>query len=161
MKPIIGLFWREVDTSLAVKKLNEAGVVEDRISVLTQESAIRSLIGCEPTCVVSRYAAWGASFGIVIYGIFGLVAGWCQCNLLGFEQTFGVVAFLGAILAGAFIGGFLGGIVGMAEFEKDSHLYIQGARMGGRLIVVQASEEDAERVRFILEQDKASGVKSL
>lgn len=33
--------------------------------------------------------------------------------------------------------------------------------MGGRVIVVQANEEDAEKVTFILRQEKASGVKSL
>jgi hypothetical protein len=161
MKPIIGLFRREVESSLSVNRLKEAGYAEEEISVLTQESAIRKLLGCEPTCVVSRYAAWGISFGIAIYAIFGMVAGWCQCNLLGFGQVYGFFTVLGVLLAGAIVGGLLGCIVGVAEFEKDSHLYVQGARLGGRVIVVQASEEDAERVKRILEQENASGVKAL
>jgi hypothetical protein len=75
--------------------------------------------------------------------------------------VYGIFTVLGVLLAGAIVGGLLGCIVGVAEFEKDSHLYVQGARLGGRVIVVQASEEDAERVKRILEQENASGVKAL
>jgi hypothetical protein len=160
MKPVIGLFWHEADISLAVKRLLEAGFSEDKISILTQESAIRRILGCKPVDMVSKYAAWGAFFGITIYGIFGLVAGWCQCNLFSLGQAYGIGAFLGVILGGAFVGGFLGCIAGVAESEKDSHLYVQGARLGGRVIVVQANEEESARVTNILEQQKASGVKS-
>ena len=161
MKPVIGFFWYEIDTSRAVNRLKQAGFAEDKISILTQESAIRSLLGCKPVVVVPKYAALGAFFGIIIYGIFGLVAGWCQCNWFSFEQMYGIGAFLGIILGGAFVGGFLGCIAGVAESEKDSHLYVQGTRMGGRVIVVQVYEEDAESVASILEQEKASGVKSI
>jgi hypothetical protein len=161
MKPIIGLFRREDETSFSVNRLREAGYAEDKVGILTQESTIRELLGCEPTCVVSRYAAWGISLGIVIYAIFGMVAGWCQCNLLGFGQVYGIFTILAVLLAGAIIGAILGSIVGIAEFEKNSHLYVQGARLGGRVIVVQASDEDAERVKRILEQANASGVKAL
>ena len=161
MKPVIGFFWHETDISLAVNRLQEAGFAEDKISILTQESAIRNLLGCKPGIVVPKYAAWGAFFGIITYGIFGLVAGWCQCNLFSFEQVYGIGAFLGVILGGAFVGGFLGCIAGVAESEKDSHLYVQGARMGGRVIVVQANEENTAEATLILEQEKASGVKSL
>jgi len=160
MNPIIGLFWHEIDTTQAVNRLKEAGFTEVKISILTQESAIRSILGCEPAGVVSKYAAWGAFFGIIIYGIFGLVAGWCQCNLFSFGQAYGIGAFLGVILAGAFVGGFLGCIAGVAESEEDSHLYVQGARMGGRVVVVQANMEDAAKATFILKQEKALGVKS-
>ena len=161
MYPVIALFWREVDTTQAVNRLKKAGFVEDKIGVFTQESAIRSLLDCKPSEVVPKYAAWGAFFGIIIYGIFGLVAGWCQCNWFSFEQMYGIGAFLGIILGGVFVGGLLGCIAGIAESEEDSHLYIQGIRMGGNVIVVQANEEDIERAISILEQEKASGVKSL
>jgi hypothetical protein len=161
MKSVIGMFQREVDISLSIKRLKEAGFSDGNISTLTKESTIRKLLGCEPTSVVSRYIAWGASFGIAIYGIFGLFAGWCQCNLHGFGRAYGIGAFLGAVLVGAFVGGILGSIVGVAEFEKDSHLYIQGARRGGKVIIVQAGEKDTERAKLILEQENASGVKTL
>ena len=161
MYPVIGLFWREVDTAQVVNKLKEAGFPEDKISIFTQESALRSLLGCKPSDVIPKYATLGVLFGIIIYGIFGLLAGWCQCNWFNFEQMYGIAAFLGIILGGVFVGGFLGCIAGIAESEEDSHLYIQGARLGGRVIIVQANRENVERALSILEQAKASGVKSL
>jgi len=161
MRSIIGLLKGESDVTRSTQRLKEAGLPEDRISVFTQENAIRKILGCEPTCVVSRYAVWGASIGIAVYALFALFAGLCQCNLLHFGQAFGFGTFLGGILAGTIVGGGLGALVGAAEFEQDSHLYVQGARMGGRVIVIQASEADADRVKLILEQEKALGVKAL
>jgi hypothetical protein len=161
MRSIIALFRDEDEVARSTQKLKEAGLPDDKISVLTQGSAIRKLLGCEPTCVVTRYALWGASLGIAAYAISALLAGLCQCNLLHFGQAYGIGTFLGGILAGAFVGGGLGCMVGAAEFEKDSHLYVQGARMGGRVIVIQVSEEESDSVKLILQQEKASGVKTL
>jgi hypothetical protein len=162
MNTIIGLFlYDEGFEYPVVERLKEAGIAGRRISILSNPHAVSRLLGCEPTCVVSRYAVRGASLGIVIISIFGVVAGWCQCNFLGFGQVYGMVAFLGALLAGVFIGGFLGCILGVAKFEKDSHLYVQGVRMGGKVIAIQASEEAAGMVKRILEQENASGVKVL
>lgn len=125
MRSIIGLHRDEADITRSTQRLKEAGLPEDRISIFTQESAIRKLLGCDPICVVSRFAAWGVSIGIAAYVLPALLASLCQCNLFHFEQVYGVGTFLGGILAGAFIGGFLGCLVGAAEFEKDSHLYVR------------------------------------
>jgi hypothetical protein len=161
MKPLIGLFGRGVDTTQTINRLKQVGIGEDKINFLTQESAIRRLLGCEPRGLVSRYIAWGAFFGIAIYGIFGLVASFCQCNLLHFEHNFGIGTILALTLGGAFVGGIIGCLIGAAESEKDSHLYVQGARIGGRVIVVQTGEEDFENVKLILEQANVSGVRPL
>jgi hypothetical protein len=161
MISVIGLFNEEGDAARSIQKLKDAGFSEDRISLITRENAIHKLLGCEPACVMRRYAAWGASIGIAIYATLGIFAGICQCNLLHLDPAYGIGTFLGGTLAGAFVGGALGCLVGAAEYEKDSHLYIQGARMGGRVIAIQADEEDAENVKLILEREKALGVKAL
>lgn len=161
MSSIIGLFRGEEDIKNLVQRLAETGHPDNRIDVFTEESAIRKLLGCEPTCVVTRYAVLGASLGIAVYALFGLFAGLCQCNLLHYGQVYGVGTFLGGILAGAFVGGVIGGIIGAAEYEEGSHLYVQGARLGGKVIVVQAGEEDVESLKLLMEQEKASGVKLL
>jgi hypothetical protein len=161
MRSIIGLLQGEDDKARSIQKLKEAGVPKDRINIYTQENAIRKLLGCEPTCVVLRYAGWGATIGIVVYGLFALFAGLCQCNLFEFDQAIGIGTFLGGIVAGAFVGAGLGGMAGAAEYEKNSHLYVQGARIGGSVIVIQTREEEVDSVKHILEQEKASGVKAL
>lgn len=160
MVSVIGLFRGEDDVKRSTQRLKEAGLPEDRINIFTQENAILKLLGCEPGCTISKYAGWGAAIGIGIYAVFAVFAGLCQCNLFHFGQAYGLCTFLGGILAGAFVGGALGCLAGAAAFEQDSHLYVQGARMGGRVIAIQASEEEAESVKLILEQEKASGVKA-
>lgn len=161
MVSVIGLLRGEDAVKRSTQRLKEAGLPEAGIIIFTQESAIRKLLGCEPICIISRYALWGASIGVAVYAIFALFAGLCQCNLFHFGQAYGIGTFLGGILAGAFVGGGMGCLVGAAEFEKDSQLYVQGARMGDRMIVIKAREEDADRVKLILEQEKALGVKAL
>jgi hypothetical protein len=161
MNAVIGLFRGEAQASRSIGSLREIGLGEGDIRLLSQEDAIRKLLGCAPTCIVPTYAVWGALIGVAIYAIFGLAAARCQCNLLGLRGVFGVGAFIGAVLAGAFVGGFLGFILGFAEFEEDSHLYVQGVRLGGRVIVVQAGEGEAEKVKRLLEGENASGVRTI
>jgi hypothetical protein len=161
MRLIIGLFREKDELTRSTQRLEEAGFLTDKIDVLTDENAIRKLLGCKPTCVVTNYAIWGASIGIAVYATSGLLAGLCQCNLFHFGVGLGFGTFLGGILAGAFIGGVLGCLIGAAEYEKDSHLYVQGARMGGKVMVVRVSEDETESVKYLLQQEKASGVKVL
>jgi hypothetical protein len=161
MVPVIGMFRSEEDVRLSKLRLMESGLQQDKVSVYSQEKAIQKLLNCKPTCVVTHYAGWGAIAGASIYAIFAVLAGLCQCNLFNFDQSYGAGTFLGGILAGLFLGGALGVLVGAAEYEKDTHLYVQGARMGAKVIVVQADEEDVEKVRHILEQARATGVKNL
>jgi hypothetical protein len=153
MISIIGLFNDEDDAARSIRKLKDAGIPEDKISIITQENAIRRMLGCKPACVVRRYAAWGVSIGIAIYATLGLFAGIGRCNLLHFGHAYGI---------GTFVGGVMGCLVGTAEYEKDSHLHVQGARMGDRVVAtIQASEENAENVKLILGQGKALSVKAL
>ena len=161
MTSIIALFRGEDHLARSVNRLKEAGFSEDRLQVLNQENAILSLLGCDPKCTVSRYTALGACLGMAAYAIPALLAGLCQCQIFQYGQIYGLGAFAGGILAGAFIGGGLGLFYGVAESEKDSQLYVQGTRRGGRVIVIETQELEAENVKEILEQEKACGVKTL
>jgi hypothetical protein len=161
MTSLIALIKGDEPLARLVQRLKEAGFSEDRVRVLNQEKAILRILGCDPRCTVSRYAALGAFLGAAAYAIPALLAGLCQCNLFQFSQVYGIGAFAGGILAGAFIGGGLGVFYGAAEFEKDSQLYVQGTRIGGSVIVIHTYEAEVENVRYILEQEKASGVKTL
>jgi hypothetical protein len=161
MASVIALIKGDEHLARLVQRLKEAGFSEDRIRVLNQEKAILRVLDCDPKCTVSRYAALGAFLGVAAYAIPALLAGLCQCNLFHFDQVYGVGTFAGGILSGIFIGGVLGVFYGAAEFEKDSHIFVQGTRIGGSVIVIQTSEAEVENLRYILEQEKASGVKTL
>jgi hypothetical protein len=161
MAAVIGLFRNEVDVSAAIQKLNQAGFPQESIEIQTNPSLIKGLLGCKATKTVTKYAAWGALFGIAVYLIFTLVAGWCECTIFGFGRNLAFIIVLAGLLIGTIIGALMGCLVGVDQYEKDTHLYVQGMRQGGRLIIVQASEADAKRVQSLLEQERISGVRTL
>ena len=161
MSSIIGLFRSEAVIDSTINRLKEAGIAEEKISLMSNPKTISKLLGCDPTCVIKNYTIWGVAIGIAIYAIFGVVAALCQCNLMQYGQEYGISAFLGAVLAGMFVGGFIGILVGVGEAEKDTHLYVQGIRLGGKVISIQIPEVDVERVKHILTMENVLGVKVL
>ena len=161
MKSIIGLFSYESAVNPAVERLKDAGIAGDQISILSNPKTIDELFGCDPVCVIKNYTVWGILIGIGTYAIFGAAAALCQCNLMQYGQVYGIGTFLGAILAGAFVGGVIGVLVGAGEAEKDTHLYVQGVHLGGRVISIQVPDENVEPVKQILAEENVTGVKVL
>jgi hypothetical protein len=161
MKSITALLENDDMATRSCQRLKEAGLGEDRINIITEENSIRKLLNCEPMCVVARFALRGAILGVAVYALFAVFAGLCQCDLFHFGQAYGVGTFLGGILAGVFVGGGLGSLVGAAQFEQDSHVYIQGVRMGGRVILIQTQDAETDLVKRILEEERAFDVKML
>lgn len=161
MNSIIGLFRSEAEVDPTIIRLKEAGIAEERISLTSNPKTISKLLGCNPTRMIKNYTILGAAIGIAIYAIFGVVAALCQCNLMQYGQEYGIGAFLGAVLAGTFVGSFIGILVGMGEAEKDTHLYVQGIRLGGKVISVQIPEVDVDHVKHILTMENVLGVKVL
>lgn len=161
MKTVIGVVPVNADTDQPVQKLSETGISKDRVSVITQENEIKQLINCEPAQKIGQYAALGATIGVAIYGIFGLFAAMCQCNLLQFGKVYGIGTLIGGILAGALVGGFLGALVGVANLEKDECFYIQAIRLGSKVIAVQAGEGEIERVKRVLKRENATGIRAV
>jgi hypothetical protein len=161
MVNIIGLFPRSQDEDYQIKKLEEAGFKNENIQVLTKVNTIRKLLGCEPRQVVAKFAGLGAFFGIAVYGIFALVASWCECYLLHFsiDIAFGII--LAGLATGALIGGFLGCIIGLAEYEQDTHRYTQGVIMGEKVFVLRTEENDIEKARTTLHQLGCVGIKMI
>jgi hypothetical protein len=161
MDIVIGLLSAKQKPIDEINHLEETGITRDNIRVLNQIGAIYKLFGCNPKREVIKYAGWGALFGILIYGIFSAAAGWCECNIFKFSTIIGLeVVFIG-LLFGGLGGGFMGSIVGMAMFEKDTHLYIQGVRMGDKVITVQSDKEDTLKVDQMLRQIGCTGVKAI
>ncbi len=161
MKDVIGLFDPETEISVPLQQLRQAGFSENHIGVIASPKAVNQLLDCKPVRVITYYAAWGAGIGASIYAIFAVFAGWCQCNLLQYGQAYGVGTFLGGILAGTFVGGLIGTLVGAAESEKETHLYVQGVRMGGTVLHVEVNESEAARATAIFQAEYARGIKTI
>jgi hypothetical protein len=161
MRSIIGLFISEAVVEPTIVRLKEAGIAGEQISILSNPKTINALLGCDPACVIKNYTAWGVVIGIGVYAIFGAAAAICQCNLMQYGQVYGIGAFLGAVLAGTFVGGIIGVLVGAGEAEKDTHLYVQGIRTGGKVITIKVLDEDVDRIQYILAMENVTGVKVL
>lgn len=161
MSTVIGLFPCNQEVSHQIRRLEEDGFARESIRVLTQVGAIQKLLGCEPNHVVAQYAGWGAFSGIAVYSIFALVAGWCECNLFQFSRIIAFDTILVGTLFGALIGGIIGGITGMAEYEKDTHLYTQGVKTGNKVLVLKTESRDIERAKSTLRQVGCIGVRMI
>lgn len=160
MKSVIGMIRCEEAVCPAVDRLKGAGIPEEQINILSSPDSISKLLGCDPACVIRNYITWGVVVGIAVYSVFGLAAAFCECNLMQFGQPYGIGAFIGAILAGTLVGVVIGALVGAGEAEKETHLYLQGVRLGGKVISIQVPDEDAARIERLLDMDNITGVKA-
>lgn len=87
MGSVIGLILREAAVDTAVERLKEAGIYEERISILSNPNTLNKLLGCDPACVIKNYTVWGTAIGIGIYAILGMAAAICQYNLMQYGQA--------------------------------------------------------------------------
>jgi hypothetical protein len=161
MVSIIGLLAGKTSLYRSIKRLEEAGLAENRMHIISQENNLRKLFSCQPKCVVYRYTIAGASIGIAIFGVFGLLTGLYHYTLLNYGLTYPLSTTIGGILSGILVGGTMGYLVGVSALEKDMQPYLEGARTGGQVISIQIDEEAIEEIKNILEQENALGVRVL
>jgi hypothetical protein len=161
MSAAIGLYPCNQEVDHQIHKLEEAGYSKDRISVISQARSIYQLMDCYPAPVVSRYAGWGVFFGILIYGIFALVASWCECNIFQYSHEIAFGTVLVGVLFGGSIGAFIGCITGMAEYENQTHLYTQGIQMGNKVLLLRVNTEESELAKKALRNIGCTGIKAL
>jgi hypothetical protein len=161
MGTIISLLPTERDAASEVERLVKTGIPKRKIQILTQDKAIRDIFGCDPICTIRNYAILGALLVGSIYMIFGIVATWCECNLMGFDHSFGLLTLFGGVLAGGFVGGVLGAIIGLGESEKETHLYIQKAHQGAKVILIKTTKEEADQTKIMLQHEGYMGIKTI
>ena len=161
MRMIIGILPNQFDIISKVNGLVEFGLPSENIQILTKENSIQKALGCDPICTVKYYAVGGAVLIGVIYSIFGLVAAWCECNLLSFDQPYGYLTLIGSVLAGGLVGGILGAMLGLGESEKHSHLYVQEARLGATVVLVNTMGDNAEQTKEFMRRGGFIGIKTL
>lgn len=159
MRKIIGLLPGGSNIQLQFNELELQGLSSEDIHILNRENNVRDALGCEPFCKVRDSSLLGALIGITIYAVFGLVAAWCECNLLGYGGPYGIFTLVGGILAGLFVGGSLGALVGLANSESGAHLYIQGVRMGDEMVVIEVPDQKVEIIKNLLIRSGLRGVK--
>lgn len=160
MSQVVGLFWQGSDADHSINDLEQGGFSKDSIAQIHSNQAIRELFDCcDPVRIVGKYAGLGALFGVLTYGTFALVAGWCECAIFAYGREFALGILLAGILAGTIVGGMIGLFIGWAEADKDVQFYVQGMRLGARVLAVQAREAEIEKARDILNRANAHEVR--
>ena len=159
MSTVFGLFPSNQDVCEEFQRIEDAGFAKDNIRLLTSDGTFYKLVGCDPNRIVAKYAVQGALFGIATYGIFFLVAVWCDCNLYPQSYSIAFEIILVVILLGALISVIIGGFTGKAEYERDTHLYTHGINIDKKVIVLQTQGEDEEKAVITIRQIGCLGVR--
>jgi hypothetical protein len=130
------------------------------MDILGDGRTVWERLGGDQDHIVAKYAAWGGLIGLAIYGPFGLTASMCECMLFDYNPTIGIGILLAFMAAGTIFGAFIGSFVGAGELGNITHLYTEGVRRGGALVVVQTTDDLASSAMSILRQEHALGVKA-
>lgn len=158
---ITRLFDRHEDAAAAVRRLEEAGIPHQDISLVANNVEGRHLSegrrdGVDNTDAGDG-AAEGATAGGLLGGGAGLLAGLGMLAIpglgpvvaAGWLVSTAVGAAVGAAAGGA-AGGLLGALKDAGHSDEDAEVYAEGVRRGGTLVSVRASSEadraTAERV---------------
>jgi len=159
MKTVIGLLPRSEDAASTINNITKVGFAEDEVRVLTNPHAVWEHLGSDQHHLVAKYAGWGALIGIAIYGPFGLAASTCECMFFSYSLAVGIGILFAFIVAGVALGAFIGSFVGAGELGNITHLYTEGVRRGGALMVVRTNDELVSKAVNILRQESVFGVK--
>lgn len=163
-KTVVGLFGSPQQAERVVRDLLDSGFNRDDISLTARHEDGDTAADLDASGSVSSEsggtkagtgAATGATIGTAIGGVGGLLAGLGLLAIPGVGPIIAagpLVAALTGAGIGAATGGLLGGLVGLGIPEEHAGLYAEGVRRGGYLVIVNASDDDADRAAEIFDR---------
>jgi hypothetical protein len=168
MKSVVGIFTSRAAAESAAERLQRAGISSEQLNFLTPGSSPAQLDavpttdaeqpGHAPVLGGVVGGAAGASSGILGAAVVStLVPGVGPVMAIGLAAA--SILGLGGAIAGAAAGGALEGALSQGLPKDELFIYEDALRQGRTVLIVMAEgEEQAERVRDVLEQ---SGAESL
>ena len=160
---VVGLFDTIDDAHGALQDLRQAGVPADTISFVARDATgeYARHLGADRAPAQNGSHAQGhdaMSTGAVVGGVAGLLVGLVALAVPGIGPAIAIgtfTTFLDAGMIGAVTGGFMGILIGAGISEADAHVYAEGVRRGGALVMVEAATPvDADRVAAIFRQHR-------
>lgn len=153
MRTISGLFDSHADARQAVAALEAAGVPSRDISIVSNKA-----VG-EHESLAGEGAGTGAGIGAVAGGGLGLLTGLGLMAIPGVGPVVAagwLAATAAGAVAGAVAGGAAGGIIGSLMDagvpEEHAHVYAEGVRRGGSLVVARVDDDRLDAAQSILSQ---------
>lgn len=171
-RTVTRLFDTHTEALTAVNRLQEAGINEDAISIVSnnsddwhgkhQASNSDGPLGNrhgdgDGENDAAEGAGKGATTGGLLGGGAGLLAGLGMLAIpglgpvvaAGWLASTAVGAIAGAVAGGA-TGGLLGALKDAGHSDEEAHVYSEGVRRGGTLVSVRADEVDGDRIENLL-----------
>ncbi|HEX6289710.1 MAG TPA: hypothetical protein VFZ66_10995 [Herpetosiphonaceae bacterium] len=163
MKNVVGLFESIRDAEAVVRELRAAGISDADISFAGRNADAATMEANTYTTEGHSEAAEGAGFGAtggtIVGGLTGLLVGLGAITIPGVGPVIAagtLATALGSAALGAGIGaaagGLLGALVGAGIPEEDAHVYSEGIRRGGSLVMAQVSDNMVDTTLDIMER---------
>jgi hypothetical protein len=151
MKTVTGLFDSSDEARSAVDALEEAGIPSEHLSIVG------------PDGTTAEGAAGGAGIGAAVGGLGGLLAGLGAFAIPGIGPVIGagwLVAALAGAAAGGVAGGLLGALTDAGLDERDAHVYAEGVKRGGTMVVARVDDNQLDAAAAILDRHGKVDVES-
>jgi hypothetical protein len=157
-RTVAALFDDYDDAAKVVQRLEDAGISYRDISLVSNAAGNRHIIPLGTTDDAVGGAGAGTAIGTALGGGAGLLAGLGVVTIpgLGLMVAAGWLAAMAAgAAAGAAAGGLVGLLVGAGVRDEDAHVYSEGLRRGGTLVIARIEDGQYEDARAILAQSGA------
>jgi hypothetical protein len=163
MKNVVGLFENMRDAEAVVRELRDAGIHDADISFASRNPDAATMESnqyvAEGHSEAAEGAGFGATGGTIVGGLTGLLVGLGAITIPGVGPVVAagtLAAALGSTALGAGIGaatgGLLGALVGAGIPEEDAHIYSEGIRRGGALVMAQVDDSRVDTALDIMER---------
>jgi PRC-barrel domain len=157
-RTVTALFDAYDDAAKAVQTLEDAGISYRDISIVSNAAGNAHIVPLGSTDDASAGAGAGATVGAALGGSAGLLAGLGLVTIPGFGPLIAagwLLAAAAGATAGAAAGGLVGLLVGAGVSGEDVHVYSEGLRRGGTLVIGRIEASQYENARTILAQSQA------
>lgn len=158
MKTVVGFFECREDAERAVRRLPLLGLDERAVCLLDTTPDVRRHLDCSQRRSVLRDAAIGALLSAPVAAIFAALDS-LRAIEFGVSVDWAVAAAVLFTAGGTACGGLMGALVGRAGVEEDTHLYLEGVRRGGLLVMAQVEDYLTQTAMNILRQQGGLGVR--
>ena len=151
-KTVVALYDDPSDAQRAVQDLVDSGFDRESISILARhvEEGKATPSGNQ----AAEGAGIGAAIGLVFGGVGGLLVGLGALAIPGIGPIVAAGPLIAALTGagiGAGAGAIIGALVKLGIAEEEAHMYAEGVRRGGTLVVVQTSDEMATQAANIMD----------
>jgi PRC-barrel domain len=157
-RTVTALFDHYDDAAKVVQRLEDAGISYRDISIVSNAAGNRHITPLGTTDDAVAGAGAGAAVGTALGGGAGILAGLGLVTIPGLGPAIAagwLAAAAAGAAAGAATGGLVGSLVGAGVRDEDAHVYSEGLRRGGTLVIARIDDGQYEDARAILDQSRA------